>query len=389
MKTNAALAWLCLAVGLSGCTAGRPFPPPDPSSSARLVEARRSTPGDPGLQTVSLQPRNVLVLSGGGMNGAYTAGVLKGWSASGSRPRFDVVTGVSTGALIATFAFLGPDYDDALERDYTTLRDGDIYHKRFPLALLWADSLVDDTPLREHIEREITPEVLARVARAHAEGRRLYVGTTDLDSKRQVVWDMGAIACGDDERKLDLFRKVILASASVPGLFPPVPITVEIDGALYSELHVDGGVTANLFLRAEMLGSRPPRGSGSDAGSTVYVIVAGQLRPKPRPVQRRLISISDGSLAGVLQSGFEAALLRIYFQSRSAGARFALAAVPQEFPADLDSLTFNPQVMRALFDEGFRSASAGTAWRDAPPGLLPGEQQPPRGGVKFERTAER
>ena len=82
--------------------------------------------------------------------------------------------------------------------------------------LLWSDSLADSTPLRKHIEAEITPECLAGVARAHAEGRRLYVGTTDIDAKRLVIWDLGAIAASDDPGKLTLFRRVVLASASVP-----------------------------------------------------------------------------------------------------------------------------------------------------------------------------
>jgi predicted patatin/cPLA2 family phospholipase len=333
---------------------------------------------------VALVPRNVLVLSGGGMNGAYTAGVLKGWTASGARPRLDVVTGISTGALIATFAFLGPQYDDALQRGYTTLRDGDIFRRRFPLALLWADSLVDDAPLRRHIEAEITPDILAQVARAHAEGRRLYIGTTDLDTRRQVIWDMGAIAAGDSPDKLDLFRKVVLASASVPGLFPPVPIDVEINGRYFTELHVDGGVTANLFLRSDMLG--PPTSAGN---TTVHVIVAGKLQTQPQAVKRGLLSISDGSLEGLLQSQFEGALLRVYFVSRNAGARFALAAVPENFPGSLDSLSFDPRVMQALFDEGFRSARASTAWRKAPPGVSPREQPPPRGGTRFDLATGR
>jgi predicted acylesterase/phospholipase RssA len=388
MRTTAALvAWLCLgAVLLPGCTLARPYPPLELPASARLVEAHRSSAGDePVIVPVAHTPRNLLVLSGGGMNGAYTAGVLKGWTASGSRPRFDVVTGISTGALIAPFALLGPAYDDALERAYTMVRDRDIFRKRWLLTLPWAESLADSVPLRKHIEAEITPEVLAGVARAHAEGRRLYVGTTNLDTKQLVVWDLGAIAAGDDPNKLPLFRQVVLASASVPGLLPPVPITVEVNGQRFTELHVDGGVAANLFLRPSML--RRPGDRGAPAGAVdtnVYVIVAGKLRPKPEPVKRGLLSVAEDSIQGVLQAQFEGSLLRIYLLARNAGARFALAAVPQEFPSDLASLSFDPRIMRALFDEGFRSAASGSVWRATPPGLAPGEMAPPRSGVRFE-----
>jgi hypothetical protein len=333
---------------------------------------------------VSAAPRNLLVLSGGGMNGAYTAGVLKGWTASGTRPRFDVVTGISTGALIAPFALLGSDYDDSLERAYTTARDRDIFRPRSPLLLLFADSLADSSPLLEHIRGQITPEVLAGVARAHAEGRRLYVGTTDLDHKRLVIWDLGAVAASDDPNKLELFRRVLLASASVPGFLPPVPINVEVDGQRFTELHVDGGVTASLFLRPGMLG-RPLKWEQSVRDDTnVYVIVAGKLRANDEPVKRRLLPVAEDSLQAVRQAQFEGDLLRVYLLSKFAGARFGLAAVPQEFANDLSSLSFDPKVMRALFEEGFRSASNGSVWRSVPPSLTPGEQAPPRGGVRFE-----
>jgi hypothetical protein len=361
----------------------RTHPAPSVSETRQLVETR--LPGDEGheVRRVSYRPKNALVLSGGGMNGAYTAGVLKGWTASGHRPTFDVVTGISTGALIAPFAFLGPEFDGALERSYTTLRDNDIFKRRLLVTLPWAESLADSSPLRHRIDTEITPEVLNRIALAHREGRRLYVGTTDLDVKKLVVWDMGAIAAGDDPNKLALFRKVILASASVPGLLPPVAIDVQIDGKPFTELHVDGGVSANLFLRPGMLGPKPAPGEINDADATVWVIVAGKLRPEREAVSRSLLRIGGESIEGVLQSAFESDLIRVYLTSRYSGARFALAAVPQDFPARLDALKFNPAVMRQLFDEGYRFGSAGASWAAVPPGLSPADQTP-RGGVIFQ-----
>src|SRR5262245_4562815 len=204
--------WMAALGGLvlmAGCVAVRPYPAPNLPANARLVEAHRFAEDAEGsaIQSVGYRPRNALVLSGGGMNGAYTAGVLKGWTASGERPTFDVVTGISTGALIAPFALLGSEYDDDLERSYTTLRDNDIFKRRLLVTLPWAESIADSSPLRKRIEAEVTPQLLERVARAYREGRRLYVGTTDLDAKKLVVWDMGAIAAGKEPGKLDLFRK--------------------------------------------------------------------------------------------------------------------------------------------------------------------------------------
>ena len=373
---------LFVAASLAGCVAVRPHPAPDLPESAVLVEARRPAAPPNELQPVAYRPRNALVLSGGGMNGAYTAGVLKGWTAVGNRPTFDVVTGISTGALIAPFAFLGPEFDDALERSYTTLRDNDIFKRRLLLTLPWADSLADSSPLRRRIDTEVTPELLNRIALVHQQGRRLYVGTTDLDAKKLVVWDMGAIASSDDPGRLALFRKVILASASVPGLLPPVAVDVEIDGKPYTELHVDGGVSANLFLRPGMLGPRPKPGEVTGQDATVWVIVAGKLRPEREAVSRSLLTIGGESIEGLLQSAFESDLIRVYLLARHHGARFALAAVPQDFP-HLDALKFNPELMGKLFAEGFRFGSSGAAWAAAPPGLTPAEQAP-RGGVRFQ-----
>jgi predicted acylesterase/phospholipase RssA len=379
-------ATFVVAALLAGCVEMRPHPAPNLPSSARLVEVRRA--GDdatdaPEVQLVAHRPKNALVLSGGGMNGAYTAGVLKGWTASGERPTFDVVTGISTGALIAPFALLGPEFDDALERSYTTLRDNDIFRRRLLVTLPWAESLADSSPLKLRIESEVTPELLERLAEAHRQGRRLYVGTSDLDAKKLVIWDVGAIAAGDDPGKLELVRKVILASASVPGLLPPVSIDVEIDGKPFTELHVDGGVSANLFLRPAMLGRRPQPGEITDSDATVWVVVAGKLRPEREVVSRSLLRIGGESIEGVVQSAFESDLIRIYLLSRNWGARFALAAVPQDFPARLDSLKFNPAVMRQLFDEGYRFGSSRQSWAKAPPGLTPADQAA-RGGVRFE-----
>ena len=370
---------------VGGCTTPREFPAPNLPSSARLIdeESVGTTPrSDLAVRTAGYKPSNVLVLSGGGMNGAFPAGLLQGWTESGTRPRFDVVTGISVGALIAPFAFLGAEYDAALARS-ASLQPGDLYHRRPLPALAWADSLADSGPLWRLIEAEITQDLLAKVAQAHGEGRRLYVGTTNLDTKRPVVWDLGAIAAGNDPQKLDLFRKVLLASASMPGLFPPVPINVEIDRKRYTELHVDGGVSASLFLQPKMLGVDPAGPPPNTLGGNVYVIVAGKLFPDSFPVQRRLFQISEGSISGLLQAQFEGDLLRIYLLTLYAGARFSLAAVPQDFGAGSSSMTLDSLLMRRIFDEGRRFGRAQGPWRTTPPGIDPRERQTPRQGVQL------
>ncbi len=318
------------------------------------------------------------------MNGAYPAGVLKGWTESGARPQFDVVTGVSAGGLIGLFAFLGQEYDAALERSYTTVQASDIYRRRPLTALPWADSLADSGPLRRRIETEITADVVAKVAQAHRAGRRLYVGTTNLDTTQSVVWDVGAIAAGNDPGKIGLIRKVLLASCSIPGFLPPVPIDVEIDGRRYTELHVDGGVSASLFLHPHMLGVGPDASPAPDGSAgTVSVIVAGKLYPDLIPVRRRLFQVSENSLRGMFQSQMEGDLLRIYLLTLYAGMKFGVTGVPRDFVADTHSMAFDPKLMRQLFEEGRRFGRTGDSWQALPPGIDPRERQAPREGVTF------
>ena len=354
----------------------------DPQQAIAFLRARHA-PAPPESR------RNVLALSGGGMYGAYTAGVLKGMTASGKRPTFDVVTGISTGALIAPFAFLGPAYDDFLERRYTTVRSEDIYRLRTWVTLPWSDSIYDSGPLRRLIAREIDEPLLARIAAEHARGRRLYVGTTSLDSERLVVWDMGAIAGSHRPGKLRLFRDVILASCSVPGVLPPVSIDVSVDGKRSTELHADGGVTASIFadlymLKAAGAGPRPAATGGAD----VYAIVAGKIYPDPGRVQKGLFSVADQSLSTVLQARSDGDLMRLFLMATLSGGRFQLAAVPQEMRVGANVLDFDPTVMRRLFDAGYEFAASGRPWRDTPPGVEPDEQRLPRAGVFFATAAE-
>ncbi len=388
-----------LAVVLaSGCTPVRDFPAPNLPRCVQLIDGGKAGPNrpnvaariDPAVRAVSCKATHVLVLSGGAMNGAYPAGVLKGWTDSGVRPRFDVVTGVSAGGLIGLFAFLGGEYDDALERSYTTIQASDIYRRRPLAALLWADSLADSGPLRRRIEAEVTPDVVAKVAQAYRVGRRLYVGTTNLDTTQSVVWDMGAIAAGDNPDKLELIRKVLLASCSIPGLLPPVSIDVEIDGKRYTELHVDGGVSTSLFLHPYMLGVGSASSPAPDCSAgTVSVIVAGKLYPDALPVRRRLFQVSESSLRGMLQSQMEGDLLRIYLLTLYAGMKFGLTGVPREFAEDTHSLAFDPKLMRELFEEGRRLGRTGDSWQALPPGIDPRELQMPREGVAFTTLASR
>jgi hypothetical protein len=406
---NAGCRWVVvlLALAAAGCAARQrtAAPPPEYSRASGLVQigpgdnhpavtetdllrsyAERSRTSNTGEPLPAGKPEKYLALSGGGKFGAYTVGVLSGWTATGTRPCFDVVTGVSTGALIATFAFLGPEYDPQLVALFTNVTDRDVYQKRIKPAVLWAEAAADSTPLRELIDCVVDDNLLAAVARAHASGRRLYVGTTNIDTRRLVIWDMGAIASSGRPDAKDTYRKIILASASIPGFLPPVPIDVEVNGRRFTELHVDGGATTGVFLRPSGLNLDPDAvrsGRPPLAGSDAYIIVAGKLYADPVVTQRRALRVGEGGLQSVVYSQTRGELFRIYTLCQLAGMNFHLAALPEDFRASTDGMTFDRAEMRRLYDAGYAAATGGRAWRDTPPGAEPHEQTRPRTGTQF------
>jgi len=318
-----------------------------------------------------------LALSGGGANGAFGAGFLNGWSATGQRPTFKIVTGVSTGALMAPFAFLGPDHDDALRQFYTTTRSADIFTLgSLVWQLLAGEALADTRPLQALIERHVDAELLRRVAEAHQRGRRLYIGTTDLDVPRFVVWNMGLIASSGHTDALALFRKVMLASASIPVAFPPVFFNVELTpgGPRYDEMHVDGGVGARVFLHGGVFrGSviRERGGLGGAGREDIFVIHNGQLVPQPEPVPRSLASIAARSIDASGRTAVLGDLLRIDAYAQREGGSLRWITIPRDVNMAGEEV-FDPVQMQALYDLGLRMATSGEPWFTQPPG-----QQPP------------
>src|SRR6266540_4503881 len=221
-----------------------------------------------------------LAISGGGSDGAFGGGVLAGWSQSGNRPEFAVVTGAIIGALIAPYAFLGSGYDEELRKNFTTITAADVFEDR-----ITRESLFDDWPLKRLIEQRVTAKLLSEIAAEHRRGRRLLVATTNLDAGRRVVWNMGAIAERGDQG-LKLFRDVLLASSSIPGFFSPVAIEVEADGKKFQELHGDGTLTAPFFVVPETMlwahsTSRAPFGQ-------LYVLVNSKLGPEFKMPDRNI-----------------------------------------------------------------------------------------------------
>lgn len=312
-----------------------------------------------------------LALSGGGPNGAFGAGLLNGWTTTGKRPVFKIVSGVSTGALMAPFAFIGTSYDGALREFYTTTSSRNIFQALSIIpALLGGESLADSGPLAALIARHVDAALLAQVASAHARGRRLYVGTVDLDAQRFIVWNMGLIATSGRPESLELFRKVMLASASVPIAFPPVFFDVETGGRSYDEMHVDGAVAARVFLSGGvfnplMIRERAGRGAGREH---IYVIHNGQLLPVAEQTPRSLRGIASRVLEAAGRAGMVGDLFRIHAVAVATQATFYWITIPDGVEIE-GSEVFDPVVMRQLYEVGFRAAMAGPPWVIGPPGF--------------------
>lgn len=301
---------------------------------------------------------NILVISGGGANGAYSAGVLCGWSDTGKRPQFDIVTGVSTGALIAPAAFLGSGYDGIIEKIYTNVSDADIMKlDMINFFFEGRPSLLDTRPLRKVLSKAVTMDVLKAVARSHAEGRRLYVATTNLDARRMVVWDMGAIASAQTPEALELFRDVMLASAAIPIAFPPVMFTVEADGSFYDEMHVDGSVATQMFGSLLIVGYEEVK----EKQTNVYAIRNGKMADVPREVKLKISDIAGAAFATMLTWQSYSDIFRFATLAKYQGVSFYFACIPYNFNESRKG-EFDLEYMRRLFYRGYKAATSGNPW---------------------------
>lgn len=323
--------------------------------------------------------RNVLCLSGGGSYGAFSAGVLIGWTERGDRPCFDVVTGVSTGALIAPFAFLGPRYDPEVRRFYTTVTDRDIFTKQYVRGLLGGESFTDTGPLRRLVGDLMTPQLLAEVAAAHRAGRRLVVGTTEEEGRRFVLWDIGAIACRNGPGDRELVIDVLMASASIPGVFPATKIDVTVDGVCRTERHIDGGTSQAAFFYPPYVppDQRTPQAL-SLAGTDVYVIVAGKLYADPEVIKPSALTQAAKAVSTLIYAQTRGDLQRLWTYCLVNGMGFRVAAIPTEYADAGSSGTFDPKVMSGLFEEGRRMARSADPWRTTPPGTDPTQGEMPQ-----------
>jgi predicted patatin/cPLA2 family phospholipase len=315
------------------------------------------------------KPHNYLAISGGGPDGAYGAGLLNGWTAAGTRPEFTIVTGISTGALSAPFAFLGPKYDHVLKEVYTENSTKDLIERRNYVAAALGESVADTRLLRAKIASYVTPEVMAEIAAAHNSGRRLFIGTVNLDVARPVIWNIGAIAASGRPESLDLIRNIMLASASIPGVFPPVYIPVVADGKAYDEMHVDGGTATQVFLYPVGLDWKKITQKLKVPGRPhAYIIRNSKLQADWEGVEPWLPKIAGRSVSSLIRTQGIGDMYRMYIAAKRDGLDYNLAYVPDSFNMPLKE-AFDPVYMNALYALGYRRAKEGYAWAKAPPGM--------------------
>lgn len=335
------------------------------------------------------QPLGILALSSGGANGAFGAGALAGAARGGARPQFTVVTGVSTGALVAPFAFLGPAWDAEMTEIFTTGVTDDLLRQR-GLGALFGSSVYSGEPLRRLIDHYADSRMIAAIAAQAAKGRLLLVATTDLSTGEPVIWDLGSIALHGGQRAKPLIRSVLLASASVPGMLPPVVVRFRSRGRMRAETHVDGGVTLPFFIAPKP--QDLPRST-----SVVRVIIDGSLRNLPRPTRASALSIFRRSLAAGLSQVTRTQLQATVEALRRRGIPLDYAAIPASYPLD-GSFDFSAQAQRSLFEYAENCAAAGRLWIGAHPGsgaeaagLLTAMSSPmcPADDVYFEHLAVR
>jgi hypothetical protein len=385
-----------LAVGLAGCAAAARNPVPlsyedqtevvgmgaetvrfwgdqlPPNADALVKEkwaqVRAATPER--LARGRRPTLNFLAISGGGSDGAFGAGLLAGWTASGKRPQFDLVTGVSTGALTAPFAFLGPKYDEASKHVYTQSTTSSIATAHPIRGLLGGSSLASNAPLAKVIARYVNEAFLEEVAAEHRKGRRLFIGTTNLDVERPVIWDMGRIATSGSPEALQLFRAVLLASAAIPAVFPPSFIKVSVNGAIYEEMHVDGGATREVFLvPPQFVASKVDRKLGIRPIRRAYIIRNGHVAPEYKPVKAKTLSIASRAMSSLIKSQGVGNLYELYVFSKRNGIDYNLAYIPASFRA-VSAGAFDPVYMTKLYDLGFSLAQHGYPWQKTPPRMM-------------------
>ena len=317
--------------------------------------------------TGPLPTANFLAISGGGANGAFGAGLICGWTDAGTRPSFKVVTGISTGALTAPFVFAGPEYDHVLREVYTKTTTGDILKARGLIAGMFSDAMADTKPLWKTLSKYVDEKLMNVIATEYRKGRFLVIGTCNLDARRAVLWNVGEIATSGHPQALETVRRIMIASAAIPGAFPPVFFDVEVDGKKFQEMHVDGGTMTQVFLYPPSLKLREMAAArGVTRDRRAFIIRNARLDPDWAETNRRLMPIAARAIDSLLHTQGVGDLYRIFVNCERDGIDYNLAYIPASFKL-VSKEPFDPEYMTQLFQVGYDMSKKGYPWEKAPP----------------------
>lgn len=314
------------------------------------------------------RPHHYIALSGGGPFGAFGAGIMCGWTEKGDRPEFTIVTGISAGGLAAPFVFLGSDYDDELREIFTSYSTKDLIRPRNIFSLLWSDAAADSRPLRKLIATYLDDAALRAIAAEHRKGRRLFIGTTNLDAERSVLWNIGEIADSAAPGALELVHSIMLATASIPGAFPPVMIPVEADEQSFDEIHVDGGTTSTVFVYPTAMNWEEVKDRLDVPGRpALYLIQNFFVDPRWREIEPQIIPIASYAMYTLIRNQGIGDIHRVFALAQRDGLDFNLVHIPADFDEKPDEI-FDPEFMQKLYDVGYGLGRNGVAWEKTPPG---------------------
>lgn len=308
---------------------------------------------------------NYLAISSGGENGAFAAGLLYGWTYKGDRPQFDIVTGVSTGSIIAVYAFLGKAYDQDLKKIYTNYTYKDVIETgtiQLVRGVLWDTSIASNKPFVKNIKQFINQDMLNKIAEEHQKGRRLFISTTNLESEKSVIWDIGLLANSNNPKKLDIFHKIILASTAIPGGLPPVFFDVSFDGKRYTEMHVDGGLTGQVFFHPHLI---PDHHKNHNYQKNLYIIANKKLHSKYRKIKPWTLYISYYALATLMKNQHISDLYKLYTISKLNGLNYHHVSIPEDFNKQSYYL-FDSKYTSSLFSKGVRLGNKKNIWNKKP-----------------------
>lgn len=315
-------------------------------------------------------PFDILTLTGGGSRGAFGTGFLIGWTDRGDIPNFDIVTGISTGAVMAPFIFLGGDELQKVEHFYTKMHTEDVFEDSW-FNFFGDGYIMNAKPLQKLFRKNFDKAFLDKIALEHKKGRRLYIGTTNIDTGQLIVWDMGAIASSSRSDKYERFSDIIYASTALPVYLPPQYMKVDVEGEEYYQMHVDGGIYSQVFMIGlfvnwgEVLNFK--ESANTDFDVTLYTVANRKYRQRDlyRPIEQAPFSIIEAYVLTEMDLLFDRSLYRLYSSCEKKGVKFKMAAIPEKMEEIIIKPTeFDPEKMIKLFNVGYKLGMNGIKWKE-------------------------